>query len=125
MLSGGGMSPMYEGEKQLEEKPKGKRKRIDALPHEVYYIPVLETLVEMGGSGRKKEIKERVKEKKRHMFRPADFDYIKSGIPRWYDRIGWAMRDLKSKGIITRISRGIYQITEEGRKYLEESKKIS
>jgi len=110
-------------------RPTGKReakrtKGGEITPRSAYTIPILETLIEMGGSGRMSEVLSRVHEKMKDMLKPKDFDKLPSGIAvRWSNRAQWERQRLVGEGHLKRDSpRGLWEITDSGRKLYENLK---
>jgi len=82
-------------------------------------IPLLESLVEIGGQGKPKEIYPLVT-KKFPKIRDTDLvEALPSGGNKWTNRIQWVRQRLIEKGEIHSPSRGIWAITDKGRKRLE------
>ena len=101
-----------------------KSSRPRALPQEEYYIPILETLVELGGSAKRKEVIEKVFIKVKDKLLEDDYKEVPTGDIRWKDRCAWARHSLKLKGYISSDSPyGIWEITDAGREYLRNYKK--
>lgn len=95
-------------------------------PQSEYWNPVLEVIEEMGGRGKKSEIKNGVYEKMKHKLVPEDYDRLKSTpIERWWDRAGWAILNMQIQGLLTNPERGIWEITDKGREYLRRAKSQS
>ncbi|MFN3946547.1 MAG: winged helix-turn-helix domain-containing protein [Aquificaceae bacterium] len=88
---------------------------------EEFTIPILESLVEMGGRGRTEEVLRRVEEKMRGRLTEADYErYRNSRQIRWINYARWCKQRLVDIGLISNNSpRGVWEITEMGRKYLE------
>jgi len=99
--------------------PKGK-----ITPQSAYAMPILESLVEMGGSGRVRDILEKVHEKMKDVLTPADLEKLSSGIMvRWKNHAMWMRQKLKTNGYLKSGSpSGIWEITEKGRAFLEMKK---
>jgi len=82
-------------------------------------IPLLEVLVELGGQGKPKEIYPLVT-KKFPEIRDEDFaETLPSGGNKWTNRIQWVRLELIRKSEMYGPSRGIWAVTDEGRKRLE------
>ena len=95
----------------------------ESTPQREYRIPILEALIEMGGSGSKREILKKVFEKMKGKLKPKDLEYLKGGSVRWVNAAEGERWELKTKGFLRSGSpRGIWEITDKGRKHYEELK---
>ena len=101
-----------------------KQKRaVDVTPQKEYQIPILEALVEQGGQASTSEVLRRVYEKVKHRLRPKDLEILPSGRDvRWENAVMWARNKLREQGLLSSNSRGIWAITDAGRRYLESLK---
>lgn len=90
-----------------------------------YWRPILETLVAMGGRGKRGEVVNAVGEKMKEMLKPADYGKLpKSGWVRWRNRVAWQASNMRQpeQGLIKDDSpRGIWEITDAGRKWLDDN----
>lgn len=121
--------PLYKSRTKEYAKPpekKGKRvKKGEIAPQKAYYIPILESLIELGGSGKVKDVEEKVEEKMKHILTKKDYETLFDGkTVRWRNRTEWARNDLVNKfGYLKKNSPwGIWEISEEGRRYYKENK---
>jgi restriction system protein len=98
---------------------------VGAFPQKAYQVPILEALVELGGQAPVSKVLERVYEKVRHNLTPQDLQTLPSGEDvRWRNAAMWARNKLKDQGLIAANSpRGIWEITDAGRRYLESLKR--
>ena len=117
----------YKGEYRPIEKERNIGKRASrglATPQEEYYIPILESLYELGGRGTVGEVLDRVGEKMRYILNEYDYEFIQSGSIRWKKTAQWARFELIQQGLLKRNSPiGIWELSEEGYKFLMEKKK--
>ena len=90
-------------------------------PQVEFYIPVLRALVEMGGSATAKNVTERVGEMMGERLNAYDRMQLPiTHLIRWKDAISWLKSELAGKGYLKGNSpHGIWEITPEGRAYLE------
>ena len=96
------------------------------LPQAEYEPPLLESLVELGGSGPASEVIERVGRKLNGRLTAADRSTLASGDVRWRNRVQFVRIGLVKEGLITRDSpRGIWEITDKGRERLREAESKS
>jgi restriction endonuclease Mrr len=105
-----------------KEKPVTEnRKR--PTPHIEFRIPILETLVEMEGKGEAKAVLKRVEKKMRGKLARVDYEKIPSGDVRWHKNANWEKYFMKEEGLLRGDSpRGIWEITDKGRRYLQSSR---
>jgi hypothetical protein len=95
-----------------------KRKHLSpgvALSIDEYKNAVLLVLHEMGGSGRRPEVRDAAYDQLKDKLGDVDRQPIASGAPRWRNRTGWARQRLVDDGLIRSDSeRGVWELTEEG-----------
>ena len=92
---------------------------------EAFYLPILQTLDEMGGVARASEALERVKERMEHVLKPADLDPLPSNpnMPRWRNSALWARHYMAKEGLVkSDTPHGIWEISEQGREYLRRAR---
>ena len=89
-----------------------------------YTMPILETLIEMGGRGRSKDVINRVLEKMKNKLKPKDLEMLPSGKEiRCVNHARWERWRLVNEGYIRKDTPpGIWEITEKGREYYEKLK---
>lgn len=88
-------------------------------PQSAFYVPLLEVLVSLGGTGKLSEVIEQVGLRMPQLT-PADRQRLKTHPVRWKNAVCWARNALKVKGLIKDNSpRGIWEITENGRQWLQ------
>jgi hypothetical protein len=115
-----------EVQKVISKKFFGHRKSGEITNMPEFFQPLMESLVEMGGSGKLNEVLDRIGEKMKDQLRPKDWEPHKSPPHqiRWRNTAEWARNhmvnesDLMKKGS----KRGIWEISTKGRKWLEKSK---
>lgn len=96
--------------------PRGER-----TPEEAYRLPILRALVAMGGEGTMRAVLDRVYQEMKSRLKPRDLEPLPSDAktPRWRNTAQWARLSLVQEGLLRNDSpRGIWAITEKGRKYL-------
>ena len=93
----------------------GHRMRIHELRKDDFYVPVLRTLDELGGSGQVEEIDNRVIEMTGLTAEDLAATYEKSGALMVPDKISWARSYLRQGGLLKNEGRGLWVLTEEGR----------
>jgi len=107
-----------------ERALKRRAKKGEITPQADYRLPILESLIEMGGSGRMQDVLDRVFTKVKDALKPKDFDRLESGTAiRWRNAAQWERWKLIKRGYLKKDSaRGIWEITDEGRKLYERMK---
>jgi len=111
--------------------PKGAEAEVQKIPAKItpqkeYTLPILESLMDMGGKGRIKNVLAKVFEKMKDKLTPDDMQMLPSGKEkRWENRARWEIYRLSKEGLIKRITTGLLEITDEGRKHYEELKRKS
>ena len=102
----------------------GKRKKGEVTPHAAYCRPILEALVEMGGSGKTRTVLDRVGEIMKDTLKPVDHEPLKSDGKsiRWRNTAQWARHKMVSEsGRMKKSKNGIWEISDKGRKWLEKN----
>ena len=96
----------------------------EITPQSEYAMPILESLIEMGGSGTVRDILDKVYEKMKNRLTQADLEVLPSGNAiRWRNRAMWERQELKEDGYLKADSpRGIWEISEKGEAYYEKEK---
>jgi len=88
-----------------------------------YTIPILESLVEMGGKGKTQDILSKVFEKMKDRLTEADRETLPSGRDtRWSNHAMWERFKMIKNGYLKPKSQfSIWEITDEGRAYIKRS----
>lgn len=94
-----------------------------------FYVPILSVLMKMGGKGQASEVPSQVGEIMKPRLNEYDFEALPSGQhdPRWYKTAQWARRRMVQSGLLSSTSesqRGVWEVTEAGRKYLASKKNV-
>lgn len=89
-----------------------------------YRIPILESLIEMGGKGKIREVLGRVKSKIGHKLTTTDLERLSSGRSiRWKNAVQWERQKMKEEGLLRKDSpMGVWEITEKGKNYYHHQK---
>jgi len=120
-----------EWQELLSEIPFQKEKE-QRTPEEKFIIPILESIIELGGRAKVKDVLERVHDKMKGILNKYDYETVssdkksgkKSKEKRWKNTARWARKTMVEKGLLAKDSpKGIWEITEKGRKYYYEEKK--
>lgn len=104
----------------------GKRKKGEVTPHTAFYRVILESLIEMGGSGKTREVLDKVGEKMKGVLRTIDHAVLPSDGKsiRWRNAAQWARNTMVNEdGRMKKTKNGVWEISDEGRKWLQDQSK--
>jgi restriction system protein len=93
---------------------------VAAIRKDDFYLPTLEVLRDLGGSASIEEIEERLIERFGFSQEDLDATYEVSGDNIITDKMSWARSYLKFPGFVTNDTKGVWVLTEAGRKAAEE-----
>lgn len=96
----------------------GRLQRGVRTPEEAFRLPILQTLVQMGGSGKVRDVLARVEKLVKPELSEADYQHLPStpNTPRWYNTAQWARNSMVQEGLLRADSpRGTWEISEAGR----------
>jgi restriction system protein len=113
-------------EQVRKKRVKSKLGRGLRTPEEKFVIPILESLIELGGKAEMKEVLKLVHEKMKSILNKYDYETLSSNPKqkRWENTAQWARNTMVNEGLLAKASeRGIWEITEKGIKFYEENKK--
>lgn len=104
--------------RELGRLPKGL-----ATPQSAYRHPILQVLVEMGGSGSVNDVLTRVEQVMRGKLKRVDYEPHRSdGILRWSKSAQWACNQKAREGLLKSDSqRGVWEISDHGRAALSKN----
>jgi hypothetical protein len=98
----------------------------DHAPYTAYWAPILEVLTDLGNKGHVEEVLRKLKQKmhSKGLFGPHDYQDVPSGTEeRWRNTARWQRKAMVDRGLLRSGSpRGIWEITEEGSRWLERQK---
>jgi restriction system protein len=103
----------------------GKLKRGLRTPNEKYVIPILESIIELGGRADMRDVLKLVHDKMKNILNSYDYEPLPSDpkLIRWKNTAQWARYSMVNEGLLAKDSPwGIWEITEKGRKFYEENK---
>lgn len=92
---------------------------------DAFRIPILESLIELGGRAPMKEVLEKVYEKMKTQLNEYDLSPLPSNPSqkRWENAVQWCRLNMVKEGLLSSDSPwGIWEISEKGRKFLEKVK---
>jgi restriction system protein len=102
----------------------GRLRRGVRTPEESFYLPILQILMQKGGSGTVRDILLLVEAKMRTILKEADYEALPSnpGASRWSNTAQWARSNMVNEGLLKDNSpRGIWEISDKGRTYLSQA----
>jgi hypothetical protein len=114
---------------QEDEETKAERRNLGRLrkgirtPENQYRAPILNVLMDMGGSGKAADVLEQVGKIMKPALKKVDFEPLASGPdnPRWRNAAQWARNSMVKEGLLKSDSpRGVWAITDAGRRFLQE-----
>ncbi len=88
----------------------------DLPRYDEFMLPVLEALKELGGSARRDEIVSAVAGRAELSDEQLEIRYETTGVSVAADRIGWALTYLKKIGAVDNSRRGVWALTDGGRR---------
>jgi restriction system protein len=91
-----------------------------STPQSAYRQPILQALIEMGGSGHMSDVLARVEQLMRGKLKELDYEPLPSdGTLRWSKSAQWTRNRMAREGLLKEDSpRGIWEISEAGRQLL-------
>jgi Mrr N-terminal domain len=97
--------------KAAERKDGGRK-----LPQKEFRIPLMKTILELGGSANVSEIRRVMEKKMAPLLSQADHQLVSSNEPRWWNAICWERADLVREGLFEEYSeRGVWRLSEKGK----------
>ena len=109
---------------QKKQVKEGFKKRL-RTPEEQFVIPILESIIELGGKAEIRDVLKLVHSKMKGILNSYDYEPLPSNPEqkRWENTAQWARNTMVNEGLLAKDSpRGIWEITEKGRKFYEENK---
>ncbi|WP_038171289.1 winged helix-turn-helix domain-containing protein [Verrucomicrobium sp. BvORR106] len=102
----------------------GRSKKGDITSQDDYCAPVLRVLVEMGGSGKTRDVITKVGQAMKGTLKPKDYEKTTSRArePRWENTTRWARQKMVDDGRMKSDSpTGVWEISDKGRAWLKRS----
>lgn len=109
--------------RRAKRRAKGRLPRGLRTPEDAFRRPILEALVELGGSAPIGEVLERVETKMKHVLNEYDWQPLPSDPKsvRWKNTAQWCRNTLVREGLMKSDSPyGIWEISDAGRKWLKD-----
>lgn len=91
-------------------------------PESAYYKPIIESLIELGGSGKVEDVLKIVKDKMKNILNKYDWMALPSipKVPRWKNTARWARNKLVKEGYLSSNSpQGIWELEEKAKEFLK------
>jgi len=91
---------------------------------EAYYIPILQVLSDMGGSGKVADVLDRVGKKMKGTLKKPDYEPLASSPDnlRWRNAAQWARNTMVNESLLKKDSpRGIWEISDKGESHLRQN----
>lgn len=104
-----------------QRRDHGRLKRGARTPEDVFRLPILQTLVDMGGRGKTADVVDRVGELVADELKDVDYEPLpSSGMLRWRNTAQWARNSMVNEGLMKHDSkRGTWEISAKGRTHLK------
>jgi len=109
---------------QKQRQNFGRLKRGIRTRTEAYYVPILQVLSQMGGSGKVADVLDRVGKKMKGVLKKADYEPLASSPDnlRWRNAAQWARNSMVNEGLLKKDSpRGVWEISDMGRSHMEQN----
>jgi Bacterial RNA polymerase, alpha chain C terminal domain/Mrr N-terminal domain len=107
---------MMTGESPVLAEPK-KRSDSPKLPQKEFRVPLLMTLLRLGGSAPAKNVRSVMETLMAPRLKEGDYESVSTGDPRWWNAVCWERSDLVKEGFISDDSdRGIWEISDAGKR---------
>ncbi len=106
---------------RIERRNLGRLRRGLRTREPLYFQPILQVLVQMGGAGKMGEILDRVEKAMKGVLKAVDYEPLASDpdMLRWRNTAQWARNSMVQAGLLKGSSpRGVWEITEAGRKFV-------
>ncbi|HOK96304.1 MAG TPA: winged helix-turn-helix domain-containing protein [Anaerohalosphaeraceae bacterium] len=110
---------------QIQRQNLGRLQRGMRTSEEAYYVPILQVLAEMGGSGKVAHVLDKVGVKMQSILKKWDYEPLSSSPdnPRWRNAAQWARNSMVNEGLLKNDSpRGVWEISEKGKTLLSSRK---
>lgn len=106
-----------------QPKKTKRRKKGILVPQREYRIPILESLLEMGGRTEVKDVLKKVEQKMKDKFTQAEYEKHRSGEITWKNRTLFERLKMRNEGLLKKESPwGTWEITSKGQEFYEKEK---
>ena len=106
----------------LERRSLGRLQRGMRTPEQEFRVPLLKVLMDKGGSASMREVLDELEKRMQGILKDVDYNPLPSDPDtiRWRNTAQWSRQAMVNEGLLKKNSpRGIWEISDEGRKYLE------
>ncbi len=94
------------------------------LPEREYWLPIIEVLEGAGGTAPASDVIDALGDRMRPILTQRDYESLAMGEVRWRNRARFARLRMTEQGLLSADSpRGIWELTDSGRAYLEGARK--
>ena len=120
LASGGTKRPATRGKRNLGRLRPGQR-----TSQQAFWRPILTCLVRRGGRADVREVLDDLETELAGTFSAEDLAPLPSNphMPRWRNTAQWARYEMAANGLLTRSPRGVWEISEAGRRWLADPAK--
>ncbi len=109
--------------KVRKRKTKSRLKKGLRTSEDKFFIPILGSLIELGGKAEMKDVLKLVHDKMRDILNEYDYETLPSGGIRWENTAQWARNAMVNEGLLSTYSpRGVWEITEKGWNFYNQNK---
>jgi hypothetical protein len=111
-------------EDTISRTNKGRLKAGMRTPAPAFYIPILKSLIKLGGRGTVNEVLDMVEKEMHKQLKDIDYGHLPSNpeMIRWRNTAQWARASMVKEGLLKDNSpRGVWEISEFGEKYLNDN----
>ena len=108
---------------KAERRNLGRLRRGRRTPEAAYYLPILNALVELGGSAKMQEVLDKVHKSMKPILKDVDHEPLASDpdMPRWRNSAQWARNTMRQEGLLKDDSpHGTWEITDAGKDRLKQ-----
>jgi hypothetical protein len=110
-----------EGELDVDARFGSRATPGSILPEREYWLPILEVLAREGGAASANDVIDALGHRMSELFTANDFEVLRMGEVRWRNRARFARLRMRERGLLSDTSpRGIWELTDDGRRFLEE-----
>lgn len=96
-------------------KPKKTRRRENKTPQRDFRLPLMEILLELGGSAELNDIRKKLLPAMKPKLTEDDFEPVSNGDERWWNATCWERSELVKEGLFRNDSpRGVWELSAEG-----------
>lgn len=99
-----------------------ERKGGELTPQKEFRKPLVDTLSKLGGSAPTSKIRSEMEKLLAPVLKEADYEFVSSGDPRWWNATCWERNNLVKEGLFRKDSpRGTWELSESGKTAVRKS----